>query len=80
MTTTYTFSEARQKFSAVLEEAERVGEVRIKRRNGRIFVIRPEKGKRSPLDVEGIDVKISADQIVEIVREGRRRGSGAQEG
>jgi antitoxin Phd len=74
---TYSFSEARQNLAAVLEEAERIGEVRIKRRNGRIFIIRPEMGMRSPLDVEGIDVEINAEQIVDIVRAGRRRGSGA---
>ncbi len=27
----------------------------------------------SPLDIEGVDVEISADEIVEIVREGREQ-------
>jgi predicted RNase H-like HicB family nuclease len=34
---------------------------------------RPEKHSRSPLDVPGIDVSISAGDIVEIIREGRER-------
>jgi hypothetical protein len=73
MKKTYTFSEARQKFAAVLENAERDGEVRIIRKNGTVFIIRPEKPRRSPLDVPGIDLNLSAADIVELVREGRER-------
>ena len=73
MKKTYTFSEARQKFAAVLESAERDGEVRIVRKNGTVFVIRPEKTHRSPLDVAGIELNLSAADIVELVREGRER-------
>jgi hypothetical protein len=73
MKKTYTFSEARQKFAAVLDTAEENGEVRIVRKNGSIFVIRPEKRSRSLLDVPGIDVSISAQDIVEVIREGRER-------
>jgi prevent-host-death family protein len=73
MKKTYTFSEARQKFAAVLENAERDGEVRIVRKNGTVFVIRPEQTRRSPLDVPGIDLNLSAAEIVELIREGRER-------
>jgi antitoxin Phd len=73
MKKTYTFSEARQKFAAVLDNATRDGEVRIVRKNGSVFVIRPEKTSRSPLDVPGVDIKISSAEIVDIVREGRER-------
>src|SRR5204863_66886 len=52
---TYTYSEARQNLAALLEEATRSGEVRIRRRDGRSFAIRPAKPKRSPLDVDGIE-------------------------
>jgi hypothetical protein len=69
----YTFSEARQKFAAVLEQAEREGEARIVRKNGTVFVVRPEKRLKSPLDVEGIDADISVDEIVTSIREGRER-------
>ncbi len=73
MKKTYTASEARQKFATVLDTAEQTGEVRIVRKNGSIFVIRLEKRKRSLLDVDGIDVDISADDIVRVIREGRER-------
>jgi hypothetical protein len=68
----YTYSEARQSLAAILEQAGREGEVRVRRRDGRVFVIRPEAPKQSPLDVRGIDLGLSADEIVQFVREGRR--------
>ncbi len=39
-----------------------------------IYVIRPESPSRSPLDVPGIKLNLTADEIVKIVREGRERG------
>jgi len=70
---TYTFSEARQNLAALLDEATSTGEVRISRRDGRSFVIRPAKTKRSPLDVPGIDTDLSGEEIVKTIRDSRRR-------
>ena len=70
---TYTYSEARQNLAALLEEASRSGEVRIRRRDGRSFAVRPAKPKRSPLDVSGIKSDLSSDEIVNVIREGRHR-------
>jgi PHD/YefM family antitoxin component YafN of YafNO toxin-antitoxin module len=70
---TYTYSEARQNLAALLEEASRSGEVRIRRRDGRSFAVRPAKTKRSPLDVEGIESDLSSEEIVSVIREMRRR-------
>ena len=50
----YTTSEVRQNFAAILEEAWRDGAVRIRRRDGQSFVLRPEPMAASPLDVEGV--------------------------
>jgi hypothetical protein len=61
----YTCSEARQRFSAVLDSAYREGAVRIKLRDGTVFVIRPEQKSGSPLDVEGINLKIDRTEIME---------------
>ena len=47
--TDYTFSEARQKFASLLERARREGAVRVKRRDGQVFLIQPERRRRSPL-------------------------------
>ncbi len=38
----YTYSEARQKLAALLDKAAKEGEVRIKRRDGQVFIIKPQ--------------------------------------
>ena len=69
----YTFSEARQKFATILDVAQLEGAVRITRRDGRTFLIRPEKEKSSPLDVTGVPLNFTREEIVSAVREGRER-------
>lgn len=68
----FTYSEARQAFSAVLDCARKDGAVRIRRRDGQLFILRPELRAGSPLDVDGINLNLSADDIVALVQEGRR--------
>ena len=70
----YTFSEARQNFAAILEQARRDGAVRIQRRDGQSFVLIPEQQNTSPLDIAGITPAqpISRDDILTSIREGRR--------
>ena len=70
---TYTFSEARQKLSSVLEKARKDGQVLIKRKDGSVFVIKPVTISGSPLNVKGVDLNLTAEEIVEIVREIRER-------
>jgi antitoxin Phd len=72
----YTFSEARQKLASVLDEAQRRGAVRIKRRDGSEFEIAPVRSQASPLDVQGVDLGLSAEEIVSAVREVRAREVG----
>lgn len=69
----YTYSEARQRLAELLEKAVQDGEVRIRRRDGRVFVVRPERTEGSPFDVEGLDLGLTVEEIVEVIREGRRR-------
>ena len=71
--TTYTFSEARQKLSSVLEQARDQGEVLIKRKDGSLFVVKPVSSKLSPLDVSGVNINLKADEIVDIIRKVRER-------
>ena len=68
----YTYSEARQNLATILENAAQEGEVRVKRRDGRVFVIKPDVSRRSPLNVQGIALGMSAQEIVHFVHEGRR--------
>lgn len=69
----YTYSEARQRLSTLLDEARAEGAVRITRRDGQEFVVRPAERRGSPLDVEGLDLGWTREEIVAAVREGRER-------
>lgn len=69
----YTFSEARKNLATVLDEAQAEGAVRIKRRDGTEFEIAPVRRKKSPLDVQGVDVGLSAEEIVSMLRKSRER-------
>ena len=68
----YTYTEARRNLATLLDQALREGEVRIKRRDGKTFVVKPQPRSGSPLDVEGVDLNVTADEIVAFIREGRR--------
>ena len=68
----FTYSEARQQLAALLDRARREGAVRIRRRDGQVFVLSPEARRGSPLDVPGLDLKLSDDEIVDLIHEGRR--------
>lgn len=69
----YSYSEARQKLSMVLKQAENTGKVIIRRKDGQTFALVPEKIASSPLDVPSIKAKITTEEIVDIIREGRER-------
>ncbi len=71
--TSYTFSQARQNFASVLEKAKAEGGVLITRRDGTLFEIHPVPKKELPLDVPGINLDLSLDEIVDIIRESRER-------
>lgn len=73
MSTVYTYSEARQNLSSLLEKAIREGEVRVRRKDGQIFVIIPEEKTSSPLDVDGVDIDLSQEEIVQFIHEGRSK-------
>jgi hypothetical protein len=71
--TTYTYSKARQNFSAVLDQARKKGEIYIKRKDGSLFILKPFSKTGSPLDVSGVDISISKKEIIEVLREIRER-------
>jgi antitoxin Phd len=68
----YTYTEARQKLATLLDKALREGEVLIKRRDGQVFIVKPQTPQDSPLDIEGVDLNLKAAEIVAFVQEGRR--------
>ena len=68
----YTYSEARQRLSSVLDSAKQSGKVLIKRKDGSIFSLSPEIQPQSPLDIKGINTDITTKEIVSFIRESRR--------
>jgi prevent-host-death family protein len=70
----YTYSEARQRLSDVLNTA-RSEEVVIKRRGGETFSIIYRKSNKSPFDVPGIQTKATTKDILAAVRESRERST-----
>lgn len=70
----YTYSEARQKFSEILDIA-RSEEVIIRRKGREEFIIRYKNMPKSPFDVSGIKTKASTKDILDAVRESRSEAS-----
>jgi antitoxin (DNA-binding transcriptional repressor) of toxin-antitoxin stability system len=72
--TIFTYSQARQNFSALLTKARREGSVQIRRRDGTVFSLSPlKKPHRSPLDVKGIRTRAKTKDIIAAIRESRDR-------
>jgi hypothetical protein len=68
----FTTTEARQRLASLLDRASKDGAVRIRRKDGQAFVLRPEQPTLSPLDVPAIEARLSRDDILDAIREGRR--------
>lgn len=68
----FTYSEARQRLAELLDWARRDGAVRIRRRDGQIFIVHPAEPRGSPLDVGGEDLGLTSAEIVAMVHESRR--------
>ena len=67
----FTYSEARQNLSELLNTAQNE-EVEIRRRDGSIFSIVPkEKKEKSPFDVAGIKTRATTQDILDAVQESR---------
>lgn len=70
---TYTYSEARQRLAALLDQARREGRVQIRRKDGTTFVVEPVVWDRSPLDVPGVPSQLKRDELVALVRQEHQR-------
>ena len=70
----YTYSEAREKLSSILEESK-TEEVIIKRRRGDTYAIvpQPDRPRRSPFDVPGLNKGLTRQEILEAISESRER-------
>jgi len=68
----YTYSEARQNLSKILNESKSE-DVLVRRRGGGVFRISPESQTGSPFEVEGVKTKATTADILRAVREVRQR-------
>ena len=75
----YTYSEARQNFSSVLDKAKSEGKVLIKRRDGSSFILTPVSASNSPLNVKGIKKDIKSSEIIDILKEVRSRSESTRD-
>jgi hypothetical protein len=66
----YTYSQARQRLSELLDYAENE-EVLIKRRDGTVFIVTTKQISASPFDVPGIETDVSTEDILAAIRESR---------
>jgi len=69
----YTYSQARQRLSEVLDTA-RKEEVLITRRGGETFRLTYRTGPKSPFDVPSIKTKAQTRDILEAIEESKRGG------
>jgi hypothetical protein len=74
--TTFTDGDLRACADAVLDAASSQEGVRIRRTDGREYVLRFIDPDRSPLDVGYVDIRPTREEVVSAVREGREREIG----
>lgn len=67
----FTYSEAVRDLSSLLEIAQRDGSVGIRHKDGKSYKLQPMALKGSPLDVGSVDIDITTEEIVQIIRESR---------
>ncbi|MBN1675220.1 MAG: type II toxin-antitoxin system Phd/YefM family antitoxin [Kiritimatiellae bacterium] len=70
----YTYSQARQNLSRVLNESK-AEEVLIRRRRGEVFAVVPRQRTSSPFDVPGVNTRADTSAILSAVRESRSKTS-----
>jgi len=68
----YTYSQARQRLSEILDTARRE-DVIITRRGGDTFRVVHKTSPKSPCDVPGVRTKATTADILRAVRESRKR-------
>ena len=71
MTMVYNYENAKQSFDTVLQQADTDGEVKI-RKDSKLYLVKPVPAKTSPLDVAGIDMNITTQDILSCIQESRK--------
>lgn len=69
----YSYSEAKQNLSKILDKVKAEGKVFIKSKDGSTYEIRIIKEKKSPLDIKGVKLNLNRRDILDILREVRTK-------
>jgi hypothetical protein len=70
----YSYSEAQERLSSLLEKALSEGQIKLRSPDGRVFIIRPEQPlKSSPFEVRSLKLSINKADIFEAIGESRTR-------
>lgn len=67
----YTYADVRRFLTQILDEAGKSGEVRVRRRDGSEFAIRPADPVASPFAVPSVPTDVSRTDILAAIRESR---------
>lgn len=71
MTMTYSYEKAKKSFDLVFKKAAIDGKVAI-RKDNELYILMPASKDTSPLDIEGVDMGISSEDIVQFIHESRK--------
>jgi hypothetical protein len=71
MTTTYSYEKAKKSFDLVFKKATIDGKVTI-RKDDELYILMPASKNVSPLDIEGVDMDISSNEIIQFIHESRK--------
>lgn len=70
----YNYSQARQSLAQILEQAQKDGQVKLRSKDGKVFVIKPEIARgKSPLDVVSPKSAITKEDILAAIADSRER-------
>ncbi|MGD0516673.1 MAG: hypothetical protein ABSA26_03990 [Thermoguttaceae bacterium] len=70
----FTDNEAQQNLELLLGEAQKEGAVGIRQKDGKTFILRPENIPDSPLNIPGLNLPITTEEIIGFIHEGRKGG------
>lgn len=71
MMMTYSYEKAKKNFDLVFKKASIDGKVAI-RKDDQIYILMPASKNVSPLDIEGVDMEISSQDIIQFIHESRK--------
>ena len=71
MTMTYSYENAKKSFDSVFEQASIEGKVEI-RKDDQLYVLTTVSKKTSPLDIDGVNMGITTQDILSFIHESRR--------